>query len=352
MLPKPWQETRKHDLRSAAWSSSGMKDYEIIATLGPASDAETVWQAMISAGATAFRLNTSHLDLHEISLRVERICSFISSVDPNIGLVLDLQGSKWRLGNFSPVFLEEGACIEFSCRASSQKNAVLPVPHPDFFQAVALSNGTIVLDDARISLEPESIGAESVAARVIRGGEISPKKGITCPSSPYRIESLNENDLEIFASTRDLDVIRYALSYVRDASEMGTYRKIFGSEAYLIAKLERESSVGDAAAIARFADELWLCRGDLGAELGEAEMAKVCHSFPVRDLEPGVPVLLAGQVFEHMKVSPVATRSEVCCLHDALVKGFHGVVLSDETAIGRYPVKSCQKAAIFRNGKP
>jgi len=326
-----------------------MKDYEVIATLGPGSNTEAIWQAMISAGATAFRLNTSHLDLHEITLWVDRIGSFLSSVAPGALLVLDLQGSKWRLGEFAPVFLEKGACITLFCCPSSQKKDVIPVPHPDFFQEAASSPGTIVLDDARICLEPVSAGADSITARVAREGEISPRKGITFTSSHFRRESLNEKDREIVTRTRDLDVIRYALSYVKDASEMEAYRRIFDSESYLIAKLERGSALNDVHGIARIADELWLCRGDLGAELGDAGMAKACHSFAVPEVEPAVPVLLAGQVFEHMRVSPAPTRSEVCCLFDALAKGFHGVVLSDETATGRYPVESCMAAAMFRN---
>jgi len=132
--------------------------------------------------------------------------------------------------------------------------------------------------------------------------------------------------------------------------EMSRYRKTIGDRTYLIAKLERETAVEDAAGISRFSDELWLCRGDLGAEMGLKAMAGAVYRFSNRLAELPVPVLLAGQVLEHMTVSPVPTRAEVCSLHDALERGYRGVVLSDETAVGEYLIESCSAAAMFKTG--
>jgi pyruvate kinase len=155
-------------------------------------------------------------------------------------------------------------------------------------------------------------------------------------------------DHAVLRHTRHLAGVRYALSYVKDAVEMGHYRAQVGRSAYLIAKLERQPAVDEAAQIAESADELWLCRGDLGAELGAKAMAAAVYRFSDRVTGMSVPVLLAGQIFEHMTEHSTPTRSEVCALHDALMKGYRGVVLSDETAIGRDPVESCRMAALFR----
>jgi pyruvate kinase len=232
---------------------------------------------------------------------------------------------------------------------SADRPSALPVPHADFFQAASLSSDEIVLNDAKIKLVRESIGPELLHARVVTGGEISARKGITFAASNYRQEQLNDKDRAILDRTRHLPFIRYAISYIRDAMEMHKYRTRVGDATYLIAKLERQPAVDEALSIAMNADELWLCRGDLGAELGLRAMAETVKQFftPISDLS--IPVLLAGQVLEHMTEHPTPTRSEVCYLYEALLKGYRGFVLSDEAAIGHYPIESCRIAATFRD---
>lgn len=322
--------------------------YEIVATLGPCSADEAAWKAMLSAGATAFRLNTSHLSLEQLQIWLERLEAFLSAGHYPAPLVLDLQGSKWRLGTFEPFELEGGLQVELVCASSTARPRTLPVPHPDFFQAAQQSGGEIVLNDAKVRLQVESTGADRLTARVLLGGSISPGKGITLPSSEFRKESLSDKDQAILETARRWAGIRFALSYVRDSCEMNSYRELFGPSAYLIAKLERKPALDDALEIARAADELWLCRGDLGAELGMRLMAGEVFRFSERVRSMPVPVLLAGQVLEHMVEQPAPTRSEVCYLHGLLMKGYRGFVLSDEAAIGRYPVESCRAAAMFK----
>lgn len=327
-------------------------DYDIVATLGPSSDTEVVWQAMLKAGVTGFRLNTSHLSLPQLDHWLGRLIPFLATRTPKPSLVLDLQGSKWRLGHFSAFELAAGQRVELICAASTDQSHVLPVPHPDFFGAAALSSGEIVLSDAKLRLVLETVGTEAMSARVIQGGQIAPRKGITYTSSEYRRESLNEQDQAILEQTRSLDFIRYALSYVKDAGEMARYRQQLDRSVYLIAKLERPLAVEQVALMVESADELWLCRGDLGAEVGLAAMAETVSQFSARRDAFSLPVLMAGQVLEHMSTQPVPTRSEVCYLYDALQQGYQGFVLSDETAIGRYPVESCRVAALFKATSP
>lgn len=323
-------------------------NYEITATLGPGSENVSMWKDMVLSGATSFRLNTSHLTLDQLHRWLEKIDPFLASLDPRPPLVLDLQGSKWRLGEFSAFVLEPGQKLELVCAASSCRTGVLPVPHPDFFQAAHFSSGEIVLNDARNVLEVEEAREDSMRARVTKGGEISARKGITYTSSTYRKETLNEKDHEILKQTSRFEAVRYALSYVKDASEMSRYRTLGGDSAYLIAKLERKSALLEAKQIALQADELWLCRGDLGAEIGLVSMAQAVHVFSGRLEDFTVPVFLAGGVLEHMTQHPAPTRSEICHLYDALTSGYQGIILSDETALGRYPVESCSAAAMFR----
>jgi len=323
-------------------------DYEIIATLGPTSDVEQAWENMLVAGATGFRLNTSHLSLSQLESWVERLGAFLAAQDPPPPLVLDLQGSKWRLGQFPECVLTDGQRVTLVCAASADRPGTLPVPHPDFFRAASASSGEIVLNDAKLCLVLESQEAEALCARVTTGGAILPRKGITYTASTYRQESLGDMDRAVLRNTRHLVGIRYALSYVKDAVEMAHYRTQIGRSAHLIAKLERQPALDEAAQIAESANELWLCRGDLGAELGAKAMAEAVHRFSGGVHAMPIPVLLAGQVFEHMTEHAVPTRSELCAAYDALMMGYRGFVLSDETAIGRDPVGSCRGAALFR----
>jgi pyruvate kinase len=325
-------------------------DYEIIATLGPKSSSKSLWIALLSAGATSFRLNTSHLSLRQIEQWLERIQAFLKAQDSRNQLILDLQGSKWRLGDFMPFTMEPGQEIELIYAPSAEIPGMLPVPHEDFFQAALQSDGTIVLNDARITLAMEKADALTVKACVVRGGEISSRKGITYSSTGYRRESLSEKDREILEYTSGLDFIRYAVSYVKDAAEMSRYRTLIGDQAYVIAKLERKTALEEVSRISLFSDELWLCRGDLGAEMGQSAMAEAVYEFSNKVGGITKPVLLAGQVLEHMTMCPVPTRTEVCYLHDALVRGYKGIILSDETAVGKYPVESCHAAAMFKTG--
>lgn len=322
--------------------------YDVVATLGPASAERATWQAMLAAGATAFRLNTSHLSLAQLREWLAALDTFLSSCASRPPLVLDLQGSKWRLGDFAAFDLEEGRSVELILARETGHPDVLPVPHPDFFRAASMSSGEIVLNDARSRLMLESEDTGRLVARVTQGGRIVPRKGITYASSTYRLESRGEKDRTILAETAGLAGLRYALSYARDAAEMARYREQCGPGLYLIAKLERRPAVDQAAQIASSADELWLCRGDLGAELGMPAMAEAVSRFSAQVTSLPVPVLMAGQLLEHMTEQPGPTRSEVCYLYDTLARGYGGFVLSDEAAIGRYPVDSCRVAGMFR----
>ncbi|HNT24538.1 MAG TPA: pyruvate kinase [Anaerolineales bacterium] len=325
-----------------------MENYPITATLGPASSIEAVWRAMLSAGATGFRLNTSHLELEQLWAWLERLEPFLSACQPRPALTLDLQGSKWRLGHFAPLELSAGQVVELVLAPSSDQPGRLPVPHADFFQAAPISSPELRLNDARVHLQVESIAAERLLARVTRPGRLSAHKGITYLDSGFRSETLSEKDEQIIRQANELPGICYAISYLRDAAEMRRYRAWLGPQAYLVAKLERAQAVAEAKQIALDANELWVCRGDLGAELGLPGMARAVHNISGLVHRLACPVLMAGQVLEHMTAGDGPTRAEVCALHDALALGYRGFVLSDETAIGQHPVEACQAAAMFR----
>lgn len=323
--------------------------YGVIATLGPATAQLADWAALRRAGATGFRLNTSHLTLDALGDWLERW----AQADLDCGLVLDLQGSKWRLGQVMDLELGMGQQVRFVYAGQATANE-LPVPHADFFRAAQQALGEAVLNDGRVRVALEWAEAEAAGGRVVQGGVVSTAKGITLPDTAFRVEALSDKDAAIVAHTRQLPRIAYALSYVRDALEMAHYRAWFGGAAQLIAKIERPSAVDDALAIGQQVDSVWVCRGDLGAEMGLRGMAQAVArlSAQVRSGQFAGPVWMAGQVLEHMTNCEQPTRAEVCQLHDVLAQGYAGVVLSDETAVGRFAVAACRTAALFNESKP
>lgn len=324
--------------------------YSITTTLGPASSTPQTWEALLAAGASAFRLNTSHLSLPDLAGWLERLNAFFAARPAPTPLVLDLQGSKWRLGAFPAFDLLKGAQVTLLYAEHAAAPGTLPVPHADFFHAAPFSSHELVLNDAKIRLQVEGVEGDRLLARVTLGGRITQRKGITFTESEFRGEALSEKDQAIAAQAKELPYARFALSYVKDAEELRRCHA-FIDPARLIAKLERAPALESAAGIAAQAGELWLCRGDLGAELGLPEMAAAVHRFSAGVRALHAPVILAGQVLEHMTAEASPTRSEVCCLYDSLQAGYQGFVLSDETAVGRYPVESCRAAAMFRQEK-
>jgi pyruvate kinase len=334
------------------------KKYEIITTVGPATSTPVEWEQLAASGATGFRLNTSHLSLPQIETWLKKFEPFWSTFQ--YPLVLDLQGSKWRLGDFPLFELKAGTLVTLIRSAQSDQPGILPVPHADFFQAAELmASGTsahesrnpeILMNDAKILLRLDTASHDRMIANVQRGGVISSRKGITFAASDYRKESINIKDQAIVELSRAIHSIRFAISYVKDALEMERYRTWLGESVFLIAKLERKTALDEVHKIARIADELWLCRGDLGAELGLATLAEQTYRFSESIVSIPKPVLMAGQVLEHMTEHATPTRSEICYLYELLLRGYCGVVLSDETAIGRYPMESCQTATMFKMG--
>ncbi len=348
--------------------------YDIVTTLGPATASADSWRALSEAGATRFRLNTSHLGPDELTVWLERLAGFSTEWGVAVPVVLDLQGSKWRLGRVAGrdlaagevVVLELGDGAETATAAAGGGSRgpgsvprgaggargpelVLAVPHEDFFTAAARSDGRILVNDARVHLEIEDLDEDAgrARARVTTGGPVAAAKGITLARTDFRRESLSEKDRRILAEARRFPGVEIAISYVRDGTEMAAYRAEAGRELRLAAKLERASAVADVDTIASSSDELWLCRGDLGAEVGLAEMARAVHRVAARVADLPLSCLMAGQVLEHMTREPQPTRAEVVQLYELLAAGFAGVVLSDETAVGDHPIEAAKAAALF-----
>ena len=306
--------------------------FDCIATLGPASF--HLIGRLISSGASAFRLNTSHMTLDAVRHAIESI----RSISPETPVVLDLQGAKMRLGQFSACSVESGDEVLFAADVSAP--GAIPAPHPELF-AQLRPGDTLRLDDDKLRLTVVQAEPRRALARAQSSGALQPRKGINIVEHPVVLEDLAEPDVDAARLAARYPLVRCAVSFARDGRESDWVRSRLPGRP-VVGKVERSEAARAIDQLASSFDELWICRGDLGAQIGGAAMARFVGRFEPRAF--GKPVLMAGQVLEHLTSSAEPTRSEVCHLFDLVTRGYSGIVLSDETAIGRDPERAVRTA--------
>jgi pyruvate kinase len=306
----------------------------LVVTLGPASFG--LAPQLAQAGATAFRLNASHMGVDALRDAVDglrRVCA-------DAPLVVDLQGAKMRLGECAERSLAPGDRITLSFDAGP---GVLPVPHAALFAQVRPGE-TLSIDDDRLRFEVEQVEGLSLVARARTGGVLRSRKGLNVVEHPVVLRDLAPRDAAVVAALANATRVTWALSFMADGSEAAWVRER-APDAAVIGKIERREATQNLAAIASATDAIWICRGDLGAQIGIPALARFVAGLDPRAL--GRAVLMAGQVLEHLTAHSEPTRSEACHLHDLLARGYAGIVLSDETAIGEDPVAATRTAALL-----
>ena len=304
---------------------------QLVVTLGPRSLG--VVSELASAGATAFRLNASHLPpaaLAEALKGVRRAC-------PDAPVVVDLQGAKMRLGWIARREVAAGDRLRFSLDTDAGE----ALPHPELYGQVAAGD-VLSVDDGRLRLRVTEAGASWLEARALTPGALAPRKGVNVEQHPIRLEGLTGSDREALAIASGEGVRAFAFSFMATGDEAAWVRgRVPG--ALVIGKVEREEALRGLTSIAGHTDAVWVCRGDLGAQIGAARLAREVAA--IAPLACAAPVLMAGQVLQHLADHDEPTRSEVCHLHDLLARGYAGIVLSDETAIGKDPIAAVREAA-------
>ncbi len=308
----------------------GDRAFQVVVTLGPAS--LHLPGELAAAGATSFRLNASHLSVSQL----EAALTAIRRDAPGAPVVVDLQGAKMRLGVFRECPVAEGDRVIFAPRASAKPGPelCLPLPHPELFTAVRAGD-TLTADDDRLRFRIERSDGERVEARVVVGGVLRPRKGINLLEHPVDLKDLSATDAAFVATAHP--GAGFAFSFMRAAAQ-AEWLRTRAPGARVVGKIERREATEAIAAIAAAVDAVWICRGDLGAQIGIGAMARFVSQVDPRALP--CPVLMAGQVLEHLTHHAAATRSEACHLFDIVARGFAGIVLSDETAIGADPVRA------------
>jgi pyruvate kinase len=320
---------------------------KIVCTLGPASADILTIRSLVRAGLDVVRLNLSHGTHAYHDELIRNVRSVAESEGCTIPILLDLQGPKIRVGEIETgsCDLVQGSRVRVSVAAIHAGNAEeFSVDYPGLTADIAIG-GEILLDDGRLELRVEEIADDYLMAEVVVGGRLLSRKGVNLPNIRTSTPSLTEKDLRDleFALERSVDII--ALSFVRDESDVADLKKrIAGVEhrPMIIAKIEKPEAVDRIDAIIDEADGIMVARGDLGIEMRLSRVPGTQKSIISKCLVAAKPVITATQMLESMIEQPRPTRAEVSDVANAVLDGSDAVMLSGETAIGKYPVRSVE----------
>jgi len=319
----------------------GNNKTKIIATLGPASNSPAMIRNLIHAGVDVFRLNFSH-GTHEIHAQtIQLIKEANVELETHVSILADLQGPKIRLGEVKEnTVLREGDTLEFTTSPIVGDNQKVYITYNEFPGDVEAGE-TILIDDGKIELRVlETDHKNTVKTKVIFGGKISSNKGVNLPDTKVSIPSLTDKDHEdlMFALQHGANWI--ALSFVRKAEDIKHLKNIIkhhGNHAKVIAKIEKPEALKNIDDIIEITDAIMVARGDLGVEMPVENVPFTQKDLCKKCVESATPVIIATQMMESMIESPHPTRAEVTDVANAVMDGADAVMLSAETAVGKYP---------------
>ena len=314
---------------------------KIIATLGPGTSSEAMITALFEAGADVFRLNFSHGTQEDHKRRYEIIRSLETKFERPVGILLDLQGPKLRVGEFKggKIMLSPGKKFRLDLNDEMGDENRAPLLHPEVFKA--LEPGTeLLLDDGRIRLRVDQCGPDFADTKVMIGGTLSDNKGVNVPSAILDLSSLTEKDLGDLRYGLELGVDWVALSFVQRPEDVAQARKLIAGRAGVMAKLEKPAALEHLDEIVNLSDAIMVARGDLGVEVPPEEVPALQKRIVFACRGAGKPVVVATQMLDSMVQAPTPTRAEASDVATAVYDGTDAVMLSAETAVGEFPVEA------------
>ena len=314
---------------------------KIVATIGPASSRPDVL-AQLMGMIDGARLNFSHGTVDEHRARAEAIRSAQAETGRPVALIADLQGPKLRVSELpEPVELKRGEEVTIAGEDGAQEGD-LPIA-PAVLGSVLQPGFDVLIDDGAVRLRVIAVERGRARCEVLVGGTVTSHKGVNLPGVPLPIPSLTRKDIDDLQFALELGVDFVALSFVRSASDVQALKTLIeasGSTAHVIAKIEKAEAVAVLDDILREADAVMVARGDLGVEIGAAEVPLLQKRIIQRSLERGKPVITATQMLESMIHAPEPTRAEASDVANAILDGTSAIMLSGETAIGEFPFES------------
>jgi pyruvate kinase len=324
---------------------------KIVATIGPATSSPEVLRDLIEAGATTLRLNFSHgtHEDHQRNIRLIRQISF--ELNQPVGILQDLQGPKIRLGKFEngSITLQKGDPFILTSRLLPGSQQISSVTYEPLADEVP-EGATILLDDGRVEMVVDKIdkAQRELHCRVVVGGALSNNKGVNFPGVYLSIKALTDKDRTDLMFGLDQGVDWVALSFVRNPQDILEIKELIssaGKNVPVIAKIEKHEAIEQMEAILSICDGAMVARGDLGVELPAEEVPLLQKRLIATANRLGIPVITATQMLDSMVHSPRPTRAEISDVANAILDGTDAVMLSNETAVGKYPIQAVETMA-------
>ncbi|MDP2739871.1 MAG: pyruvate kinase [Pseudorhodobacter sp.] len=318
-----------------------LRNVKIVATLGPASSDYATIRALFEAGADVFRLNMSHGSQADQRARHDIIRQVEADTGRPIAILADLQGPKLRVGTFAngAVELEEGAPFRFDLDPAEGDGHRVALPHPEIFAALT-PGARLLVNDGKIRLRVDACGADFADCTVTTGGTISNRKGVNVPDVVLPLAALSDKDRSDLEFACEMGVDWLALSFVQRPEDVTEARDLARGRAAILSKIEKPAAVDAFAEILAVSDGIMVARGDLGVELPVHSVPPIQKRLVRASRAAAKPVIVATQMLESMIESPMPTRAEVSDVATAIYEGADAVMLSAESAAGRYPVEA------------
>ncbi len=324
---------------------------KIVATIGPATESEETISELIKAGVTTFRLNFSHGDHDDHAERIKIIRKVSNDLDLNIGILQDLQGPKIRLGRFKdgPIKVKKGDLFTLTSKEVDCNNKIANVTYEKLLDEISLGK-RILLDDGRVEMIVENINQADnlLECRVTVGGVLSNNKGVNFPDVQLSVKALTEKDKKDLKFGLNHGVDWIALSFVRNPSDINEIKDLineFGYSTPVVAKIEKFEAIDQIDSVLPLCDGVMVARGDLGVEMPPEEVPLLQKDLIKKANSLGIPIITATQMLDSMASSPRPTRAEVSDVANAILDGTDAVMLSNETAVGDYPVEAVKTMA-------
>ena len=321
-----------------------MRRAKIVATIGPASRDPAVLERLILAGVDVVRLNFSHGDPQEHLAVAERARAIAAAADRPLAILQDLSGPKIRTGRLrQPIELRDGEGVVITTDESVEGRPGLISTSYDPLPRDVKPGDRILLDDGRIELRVTRTSGEEVECVIVHGGFLTSHKGMNLPGVKLSTPALTDKDRRDLAQGVQADVDYIALSFVREAADVEQAQRLIrelGGNAPLIAKIEKREAIDNLPAILEVADGVMVARGDLGVELSTEEVPTLQKRIIEKANAAGKVVITATQMLESMMDNPRPTRAEASDVANAILDGTDGIMLSGETAAGRFPVET------------
>jgi len=322
---------------------------KIVATLGPASSERDVLRRMIAGGVDVVRMNFSHGQREDHVQRAALLRQVSRELERTVGLMVDLQGPKIRIGKFQSgrIQLEKGAQFVLDADAGIGNQEHVGLDYKELPRDIRAGD-VLLLDDGRIVLDVRDVQGSQIRTVVRHGGDLSNNKGINRQGGGLTAPALTAKDMEDIKTATQLKADFLAVSFPKSGADMYMARELMraaGGRALLIAKIERAEAIAALAEIIDASDGIMVARGDLAVEVGDAAVPAMQKRMIRLARERNKLTITATQMMESMIVSPVPTRAEVSDVANAVLDGTDAVMLSAETASGKYPVETVEAMA-------